>query len=537
MSTNAISSPADLPEDLATLKAMVAELLSALQSSQQRIAGLEHRLDQLLRRMYGQKSEKIDPAQQLLFLEDEASPTTPPSNESASEPPESEADTAPARRRKGHGRGGLPRDLPRVRREHDLTAAEQLCPCCQMPRTKIGEDISEQLEYVPSSLFVIQHVRPKYACPKCRDGVAAAAKPEQPLGKGLPGPGLLAHVAVSKHLDHLPLNRQSRILERHGVSLRRSTLCDWMGAIGQQLEPLVAVMRTRILRSDLIQTDDTPVDVLQRGTKKNVRVGRLWVYRGDETQPYVVFDFTPDRSRDGPRQWLGDFTGWLQADAYAGYDALFRTRPDLVEVGCWAHARRYFFEARERDVRAVEALAWIQRLYAVERAADEQQERIACEPGTNASAEDPSRAAASRQQLRQEQSRPLLTAFLAQLETWRREALPKSPLGQAVQYALNQWSALTRYVEDGRLPIDNNASERDLRGVAVGRRNWLFCGSNRGGRTAATIASVIATCQRNRVEPFAWLRDTLTVLPQLPRDGHGQIRAEQLLSLLPTDNR
>jgi hypothetical protein len=296
-------------------------------------------------------------------------------------------------------------------------------------------------------------------------------------------------------------------------------------------------MRTRILQSDLIQTDDTPVDVLQRGTKKNVRVGRLWVYRGDEMQPYVVFDFTPDRRRDGPRQWLGDFTGWLQADAYAGYDALFRTRPDLVEVGCWAHARRYFFEARETDVRAVEALAWIQRLYAVERAADEQQERIDRERETDAHDEDQSRAAASRQQLRQEQSQPLLTAFLAQLDMWRRDALPRSPLGQAVQYALNQWSALTRYVEDRRLPIDNNASERDLRGVAVGRRNWLFCGSNRGGRTAATIASIIATCQRNRVEPFAWLRDTLTVLPQLPRDGHGQIPAEQLLSLLPTGNR
>jgi transposase len=226
MSTKAVPAPSDLPEDLATLKAMVAELLSALQNSQQRIAGLEHRLDQVLRRMYGQKSEKIDPAQRLLFLDNEASPATPPPDELASELLERETDTAPVRRHQGHG---LPADLPRVRREHDLTAVEQLCPCCQTPRTKIGEDISEQLEYVPSSLFVIQHVRPKYACPKCRDGVVAAPKPEQPLAKGLPGPGLLAHVAVSKHLDHLPLNRQSRILERHGVSLSRSTLCDWMG--------------------------------------------------------------------------------------------------------------------------------------------------------------------------------------------------------------------------------------------------------------------------------------------------------------------
>jgi len=541
MSPNASPSAAALPEDLATLQAMVVELLAALKSAQQRNAQLEHRLEQVLRRMYGQKSEKIDPAQRLLFLEDAPTPASATSEAegpaSPSEPMPDEAESVPASRRKGHGRSGLPKDLPRVRHEHNLTEAERLCPCCQAPQTKIGEDVSEQLEYVPSSLFVIQHVRSKYACSTCRDGVVAAVRPAQPIDKGLPGPGLLAHVAVSKHADHLPLNRQSKIFVRHGVTLSRSTLCDWMKAVGVALDPLVALMRERILQSALIQTDDTPVDVLERGSKRNVRIGRLWVYRGDATQPYVVFDFTPDRSREGPRQWLGDYRGWLQADAYSGYDELFRTRPDLIEVGCWAHARRYFFEARETDARAVEALAWIQRLYAVEHEADAHDERLHRETGIATPSLERPRDAAHRQRLRQEKSKLLLTAFLAQLERWRRDALPKSPVGLAVQYALNQWTALARYVEDGRLPIDNNASERDIRSVAIGRRNWLFCGSLRGGHTTATIASVIATCQRQGVEPFAWLRDTLTKLPQLLRGENGQIPVDQLIPLLPNASR
>jgi hypothetical protein len=250
-----------------------------------------------------------------------------------------------------------------------------------------------------------------------------------------------------------------------------------------------------------------------------------------------VFDFTPDRSREGPRQWLGDYRGWLQADAYSGYDELFRTRLDLIEVGCWAHARRYFFEARETDARAVEALVWIQRLYAIEHEADAHDERLHRETGIATPSLERPHDAAHRQRLRQEKSKPLLTAFLAQLERWRRDALPKSPVGLAVQYAINQWTALARYVEDGRLPIDNNASERDIRSVAIGRRNWLFCGSLRGGHTTATIASVIATCQRQGVEPFAWLRDTLTKLPQLLRGENGRIPVDQLIPLLPNASR
>lgn len=531
MSTDAATvtaTPATLPDDVATLKALIQELLAALQKSQQRNAQLEHRLDQLLRRVYGQKTEKLDPAQLLLFLAEQSAssaaalPETPPV-----EPTPSETETITVTRKKGHGRRTLPENLPRVRHVHDLTEAEQLCPCCHAPRTKIGEDVSEQLEYVPASLFVIQHVHPQYACAKCRDGVVSAIKPAQPIDKGLPGPGLLAHIAVSKYLDHLPLHRQERILTRHGVKLGRSTLCDWMRAVADLVRPLVELMRTEILKSHVIQTDDTPVDVLDRTLgKRKTRIGRLWPYRGDARQPHVVFDYTPNHSRAGPQAWLGDYRGCLQCDAYSGYDELFRTRRDLIEVGCWAHARRYFFKAQDSDpVRARLALLAIGKLYDVERQADAH-DRERAEQKQPA---DP----AYRLALRQAESKGVLHEFRGQLETWQREVLPQSPLGQAVQYALHQWTALQQYLADAALAIDNNATERDLRGIAVGRSNWLFLGSDRGGHTAARILSLCLTCQRHRVEPFAYLRDLLTRWPTLPRQADGRPTAAALAALLP----
>lgn len=516
-----------LPEDVATLKALIRELLTALEKKDQRVAQLEHRLDQLLRRVYGQKSEKLDPAQRLLFVEEDSASSiaeSPPTEFAAAS---DTTETITVTRKPGHGRRSLPADLPRVRQLHDLTDAEKLCPCCQTPRSKIGDDISEQLEYVPASLFVIQHVTAKYVCPQCRDGIASAAKAASPIDKGLPGPGLLAHVAVSKYADHLPLNRQEKIFHRHGVTLARSTLCDWMQSVADLVRPLVEWMRAEILHSRVIQTDDTPVDVLDRDLgKKSTKTGRLWVYRGDEQHPFVVFDYTPNRGRAGPRDWLGDYRGYLQCDAYAGYDELFRTRSDLIEVGCWAHARRYFFEAKESEpVRARLALLTIAQLYDVERRAGEQDQRRL--------AENRPVDLEHRFTLRQTESRQVLDAFHQQLVTWQRDVLPQSPFGKAVQYALNQWAALNRYLDDAALPIDNNASERDLRGVAVGRKNWLFCGSDRGGHTAATILSLITTCPRHGVEPFAYLRDLLTRWPTLPRDQAGCPTTEALAALLP----
>jgi transposase len=343
---------------------------------------------------------------------------------------------------------------------HDVAPAQRLCPGCGQERTAIGEEVSEQLDYQPASLFVVEHVRCKYACPHCQEHVTTAGKPAQPIDKGLPGPGLLAHVAVSKYLDHLPLHRLERIFSRHGVELSRSTLCDWMAAAARLLVPLAEQMRRRVLQSRVIHTDDTPVPVLDN-TRDTTRQARVWVYLGDRDHPYTAYDYTPTHARDGPVQFLGEYRGYLQADAFAGYDGIYATGR-VAEVACWAHARRKFYDARTADPeRSHAALAWIRRLYDVE----DQGKPLA----------DAKRAA-----LRQAESVPLLTAICQWLTEQRAAVLPKSPMGQAIGYALSNWPALCRYTEAGFLAIDNNASERALRGLAIGRKNWLFCGSDAG---------------------------------------------------------
>jgi transposase len=485
-----------LPDDPAVLRQMIRELLATLQAAQRHNEQLQHRLDQLLRRLYGPRAERIDLDQPTLFpdLQDPQSPPAAPPS-----PPE----PAPARR-PGHGRKPLPRDLPRRRVVHETPAAERLCPGCGGERTRIGEESSEQLDYQPASLFVVEHVRCKYACPHCQEHVVTADKPTQPIDKGLPGPGLLAHVVVSKYADHLPLHRLERIFGRQGVALSRSTLCDWMAACADLLTPLVDYLKGRVLASRAIHTDDTPVPVLD-DKRAATRQGRMWVYIGDKEHPYTVFDYTPTHARDGPKAFLGDFRGYLQADAFAGYDGIYATGK-VLEVACWAHARRKFYEARTADAeRSHAALAWVRRLYDVEDRAK-------------------ALADADRCASRQAESRPLLTAFRQWLQEQRALVLPKSPMGQAISYALSNWEALCRYSDAGFLNIDNNASERTLRAVAVGRKNWLFCGSDKGGRTAATLASVIACCQRHAVDPFAYLRDVLGRIRTTPCD-----RLEDLL--------
>jgi transposase len=354
------------------------------------------------------------------------------------------------------------------------------------------------LDYQPASLFVVEHVRCKYACLHCQEHVSTADKPVQPIDKGLPGPGLLAHVIVSKYADHLPLHRLERIFGRQGVELSRSTLCDWMAAAADLLTPLAAVLKQKVLASRVIHTDDTPVPVLDE-KRATTRQGRMWVYIGDRDHPYTVFDYTPTHARDGPKSFLGAFQGYLQADAFAGYDGIYATGK-VLEVACWAHARRKFYEARTTDAeRSHAALAWIRRLYDVEDRAKALSDAERCA-------------------LRQAESRPLLTAFCQWLAEQRAAVLPKSPMGQAISYALSNGEALTRYTEAGFLAIDNNVSERTLRAVAVGRKNWLFCGSDKGGRTAATLASVIAGAQRHAVDPFAYLRDVLSRIRTTPAD-------------------
>jgi transposase len=506
MSTDA-TPPADtsspLPDDLAVCHRMIQELLLTLREQRHENESLQHRLDQLLRRLYGPRAERINPEQLALFAELLQAETPPAAA------PEPKPEEAPTRQAKPHGRRKPPREFPRDRRVYELSEAERRCPCCGETRAPIGEECSEQLDYKPASLFVVEHVRITYLCQHCKGELATAPKPPQPIDKGLPGPGLLAQVVVSKYHDHLPLHRQERIFERQGFLLNRSTTCQWMAACAALLQPLYALMVARVLASKAIHADDTPVPVLDE-TRNTTRRGHLWVYLGDKDHPYNVFDFMPNHSRDGPLNFLAGFRGFLQADAYSGYEALYKNGA-IVEVACWAHTRRYFFEAKESDAaRAHQALAFIRQLYAVEDQGRDLDSR-------------------ARAALRQEQARPILDTFRAwfdaQMSAADNPVLPKSPMGQAIAYARTNWEALCRYTTDGDLAIDNNAAERALRAVVTGRKNWLFAGSDAGGRTAAVLYSFTSSCQRHKLDSFAYLRDLFTRLPTHP--------AECLADLLP----
>ena len=505
-----------LPEDLAQCHAFISELLASLRQQEREKAQLLHRVEQLLRQLYGPRAEKIDPAQMLLFMEE----AVRAAQEIPAETPE-DIEAAPAPRKKGHGRKRPPLELPHLPIEHEVPQAQKICAECGGAKRRIGEKITVQLEYAPASLFMIDHIQPVYACPCCQGGVVVAPKPAQPIEKGLPGPGLLAHVVVSKYADHLPLYRQEGILARHGVTLSRKTLCDWVMASANILEPVAELMKTRLLASKIIHTDDTPVTVRSPG-KEGTRQGRFWVYLGDVGHPYVVYDYTPSRRRDGPAAFLETFTGsdehprYLQADAFGGYDGIFAADNGVKEVACWAHARRKFHDARSSDVnRAHQMLAWIRQLYDVEREAKDLD-------------------AITRCALRQDNAKPILDKMKQWLGEQRNLALPKSPIGEAITYALNQWQALNRYLDDGDLAIDNNAAENALRTIAVGRKNWLFAGSDRGGRAAATLYSLIQSAKRHGIDPFLYLRDLFLRIPTHPnKDIHQLLPDVWKQELLP----
>jgi len=492
---------AALPEHPEDLRQFCRQLLTELHDKTQRLEKLTHELALLRRYLYGRRSEQLDPGQLLLEFASwatalNAAPPTPPA---AAGP----GAAGPARPRPGHGRTPLPAFLPRQRVEHALPDAQCTCAACGARLVKIGEETSEQLDYTPASLFVTEHVRFTYACRACEDHLVTSPLPAQPIDKGRPGPGLLAQVITAKYADHLPLNRQGDIFARHGVDLSRQTLCDWVAAAAELLEPVYRDLQARVLGGKVIHTDDTPVPVQDR-TRTQTRAGRLWVYVGDAHPADLVYDYSATRSRAGPLAFLGDFRGYLQADAYAGYDALYATGR-VVEVGCWAHARRYFWEAKDSDAaRALPALGVIQQLYRVE---------------TEAKPLD----AAARRALRQAQAPPVLERFKAWLDEQAGVVLPKSPIGEAVHYARAQWTALTRYLEDGDLTIDNNASERALRRVVTGRKNWLFCGSDAGGQRAAILYSIVATCKAHGIDAWAYLRDVLARISTHPNRRRAEL--------------
>jgi len=475
---------APLPNDLVTAHRQLREQAETLRQQARLIERLQHQVEQLLRQRYGRKGEKADPGQLLLFAPEVIAVADP----APGPPPASPADKAAGR---PTGRKPLPRSLPRRRVIHDVAPEHRACPECGAERQRIGEETREQLEYVPASLVIVEHARPKYACRSCAAHVVIAPRLPEPIERGLPGTGLLAHVITSKFADHLPLYRLEGIFGRQGVDLSRSTMCGWLAECAGLLGPIVKAMTRRVLASKVVGTDDTPVTVQDHGGK-GAKTGRLWAYLGDRENPFVVFDYTSDRSRDGPERFLAGYrAGYLQSDAFAGYDRLHAR--GLIAVGCWAHARRKFHEARTSDPeRSHAALAWIGRLYEVEREARE------------AGWGDDRRMAARR-----ERSLPLLEAFWGWLDGEAAKVLPKSPIGEAVAYARSNRAELTRYTEAPYLAIDNNAVENALRPVAVGRKNWLHLGSDRGGRTAAVLMSLVQSCRRLGNEPFAYLRDVL----------------------------
>jgi transposase len=550
--SQSIQTMPELPSDLAGSHALIiqqvrqVELLHAqqqqlveqLQDSSRKLERLEYQFQLLLRRFTGRSAEKMDKNQLALFekLLEQLAPTTAPTTPAAELAPETASLTSKTQSA-GHGRRQIPADLPRERIIHDLPEEEKPCPCCGQMRCVIGKEIHEKLDWVPAKIKVIEHVRLTYACRACEQAaaesgpqIATAELPLSPIEKGLAEPGLLAYVIVSKYSDHLPLHRLERILERHRIDIARSTMCDWMRDCAELIKPLYNIMVKEVLASKVIHTDDTSVQVLDKNLPET-RTGRFWVYLGDAHHPCTVFTHTATRERDGPmaflKGWGKDKPAFLQADAYGGYDGIHKGEAGgkVIEVACWAHCRRKFYDAQGSDVGgSAQALAYIRLLYDVEDRAREQFEKQA----SGEEGEEPRSLSAIRLALRQELAVPRLRQFKTWLESQQAihggPVLPKSPMGAAITYALNQWDALCVYTTDGDLAIDNNAAERALRRIAVGRGNWTFLGSENGGHTAAILFSFIATCDRHKINVFDYLRDVLTRIA-----AHNSTRLAELL--------
>lgn len=492
-------SHAPLPNDVESLKELVIAQRALLLSRDVEIEKLKIELARLKRLRFGRSSEKLDAqiAQLELTLEElEASEAQLLAPRLEATPAEEPA-TRPVRR-------ALPAHLPRESLTHPPAACT--CPECGGSLRPLGEDVAETLEYVPGRFKVIRHVRPKFSCGRCATVVQAAA-PARPIARGLAGPGLLAHVLVSKYCDHLPLNRQSEIYAREGVELSRSTLADWVGESSALLRPLVDTLARQVLGAEKLHADDTPVPVLTpgRGTTKQ---GRLWVYVrddrpcADKAPPAVWFAYSPDRKGKHPAEHLKRFRGIVQADGYAGFDRLFNDAdPEhpLREAACWAHVRRKFYDLHvaTQSPQAEDALARIGELYGIE-------ESIRGAP------------ADLRKRTRQARAGPKLEELHRWLLATLKKVSKKSELAGAIRYALSRWRALTRYRDDGRIEIDNNAAERALRAVALGRKNYLFAGSDAGGERAAAIYSLLGTAKLNGIDPEAYLRYVLATIAEHP---------------------
>ena len=502
--------PHELKALIFTQHAQIHSQYEQLLSKDEQLISRDNEIEHLklliakLRRIqFGRKSERLDrEIEQLELRLDELEATQAEKSTPSQTPAAPPVNAAkPARR-------ALPEHLPRETRKYP--PKQEVCPDCGGELKHLGEDVSEILEYVPARFKVIRQVRPKLAC-ACCERIVQAEAPSRPIERGVAGPGLLAHVLVSKYCDHLPLYRQSEIYAREGVELERSTLADWVGGTSALLAPLVEALRRHVMSATKLHADDTPVPVLAPGNGKT-KTGRLWTYvrddrpAGDATPAAVWFAYTPDRKGEHPQAHLSKFAGTLQADGYAGFEQIYEAGR-IREAACWAHVRRKFYDllAAHKSPVAAEALERIGALYAVEK-------------------EIRGRSPEERREVRNERARPLLESLKQWLEATLCKLSRKSDTALAVRYALGRWEALLRYVGDGRIEIDNNAAERALRTVALGRKNYLFAGSDAGGERAAAIYSLIGSAKLNGIDPEAYLHEVLTRIAD-----HAVNRIDELL--------
>ncbi len=456
------------------------------------IEKLVFELARLKRWRFGSSSEQINSAQLTLWqmsLDEDIAEAEKKLDQVRPERPRSST-------KRQAKRSPLPANLPRIDHRYDLEA--KCCSDCGNTLVQFGEEVCEQLDYVPAQFLVHRHIRPKYTCRHC-ETVVTAPLPAQVIDKGLPAPGLCAHVVVSKYAYHLPLHRQEVIDANQGIHIARSTRAGWVGYLGVVVEPLVAAMHRTFLSQSYLQADETPVPVLAPGTGKTKR-GYLWAYRTGPWNPIqaVVFDYAPTRAQQWPSAFLQNFRGILQIDGYSGYNPIIR-REDIIEAGCLAHCRRKFKEVYEatRSPTALHALKDIAELYRIET-------------------ELKSLPAEERVQLRRQRAGPILDDFKCWLENTLQQLPGRSSLAAAVGYTLGRWQALRLYLDHGEVNIDNNPVERTIRGVALGRKNYLFAGSDNGGHRAALMYSLIETCKLNHIDPYAYFKDIFTRLPTLP---------------------
>jgi transposase len=508
------------------LRALVAEgrgdeaidvAFAMVEQLQDRISGLTLALAKERRQRAGRRSERIDPAQLLLMLELMVTEAVDASTDLAATAAEDEsldreraeiaaAMPSPTRRRPVRRRP--PPQLPREVIRHELPEAERTCGSCGTPMAPIGEDVSELLELVPAHFRVQEHHRVKYACGRCKDGVQTAPGPDKLIEKGLAGPGLLAHVAVSKFEDHIPLHRLSEMYARGGVELASSTLCGWVAAVAEEVRPVVERIWEKALAAHTLQTDGSGLKVLDRDDPAGIRTGTMWCFVGDEQ--YVTFKYAPTGSgEDGPWRFLSGRDGYLQADAASVFDRLYNgAKASATEVGCWSHARRKFHALHDSDVRVAYPLKLISQVYRVEDLADRR--------GLDAEA---------RQELRHERASPILE----RLERWLKSTIqsepPASALAKACAYCVNQWVALNEFLYDGLLSLDNNCCERQIRSLAVGRKNYLFAGSDAGAERAAILYSLLRTAALAGIDTYAYL---IKLLERLAA-GWPQRRIDELL--------